>query len=331
MAYRYFGSGVPIPMASHGSSGVCCTMVEDTAPIDVATTASEPDFTAVARVGHGGPPVVVAGTYELLERLGAGGMSMVFRAERVGCREPVAIKILDAEFGRWPDAFASFVREAQMAARIHHANVVEIAAFGTTPRGLIYLVMELLRGRTLAELSDDGGLSWRWARYIMRQVCAGMHAIHRAGIIHRDLKASNCFFLQDNARVKIFDLGIAGEEFNRIRAASGERAVIGTPGTMAPEQVRGDRLDRRADVYAAGILLVQLLTGRLPFEGSVESVLDQQLHRPPPPVRELAPERSVPAGLDELVGRALAKDRDARYPSMAALDKALSQLDDEDG
>jgi serine/threonine protein kinase len=304
-----------------------------TEPIEIDLSDPGPSHEQLARLGRGeGEPLLLADRYRLLRRLGSGGMGSVFLAEQLDHeRRRVAVKILDASAHEWCGTVDRFLWEARLASRLRHPNVVEAHDYGSTPGGVVFMVMELLEGRDLrAIVRDNGGLSWRWTRYVMRQVCAGLNALHRFGIVHRDLKSSNCFYVRRTGSVKIIDLGIATFE-DPIVSAPGddERTIVGTPEYMSPEQIRGMPVDRRADVYAAGVLVYELLTGRVPFGGrTTEEVFDQQLRHQPPSLTDLAPNLVVPAGLDEVLRKALAKRARDRYENAVELADALDQLGD---
>lgn len=305
----------------------------ETQPIELEVVDVGPSHDEIARLARGeGQPLLLAGRYQLLRRLGSGGMGAVFLAEQLDCQQrQFAVKVLDASAHDWCRAIDRFLWEARLATRIRHPNVVEAHDYGSTPNGVVYMVMELLEGRDLRALvREHGGLSWRWARFVMKQVCAGLNALHCAGVVHRDLKSSNCFYIRRSGVIKIIDLGIATFEDPMVTAlAEDERTVVGTPEYMAPEQIRGTPVDRRADVYAAGVLLYELLTGRVPFCGrTTEEVFEQQLRHPPPPIAALAPNLlGVPEGIDAVLGKALAKRPIDRFANTLELADALDQLD----
>lgn len=269
--------------------------------------------------------LILADRYRLERRLGRGGMGSVYFGRHLALGRPVAIKVLDAEEQEWSWAVARFMREARLAAKVRHPNIVDVYDFGSTPDGVVYIVMEALLGRDLRAIIKYNRLNWTWARYLMLQICAGIEAIHRAGVVHRDLKASNCFYVEQSRVVKVLDFGIATIE--QLGPDDPKRTIVGTPEYMAPEQIRGAPTDRRADVYAGGILLCELLTGRTPFRGrTAEQVFDQHLHAPPPSLAALAPDVSVPPGLDAVLARALAKEPRKRFQSMRELAMAIEQV-----
>ncbi|MFO7564865.1 MAG: serine/threonine-protein kinase [Enhygromyxa sp.] len=327
MKYRLSGSNLVADVVY--PTAVRATKTE---PIELEEGAEAgPNHEALARLARGeGEPVVLAGRYRLLRQLGSGGMGTVFLAEQLDCRRRrVAVKVLDSSSRDWCRAIDRFLWEARLAARIRHPNVVEAHDYGSTPEGVVYMVMELLEGRDLrAIIRDNGGLSWRWTRYVMRQVCAGINALHQVGVVHRDLKSSNCFYLRRTGAIKIIDLGIATFEDPLVNApGDDDRSVVGTPEYMAPEHIRGTPVDRRADVYAAGVLVYELLTGRVPFHGrTTEEVFEQQLRHPPPPLTWLDPNAVVPERIDEVLQKALAKRPRDRYANMSEFIEALDGL-----
>jgi serine/threonine protein kinase len=255
-------------------------------------------------------------------------MGSVYLGHHLVLGRPVAIKILDADEQDWRWAIARFMREARLAAKVRHRNIVDVYDFGSTPDGVVYIVMEVLHGRDLRAIVKSNRLNWSWTRYLMQQICEGVEAIHQVGVVHRDLKASNCFYVERNSVVKVLDFGIATtESVGRERIDDGIRSIVGTPEYMAPEQIRGAPADRRSDVYAAGVLLCELLTGRTPFAGHTpEAVFDKHLHAPPPKLAEIAPDLVVPPGVDQILARALAKEPRRRFQGMRELSSALERI-----
>jgi serine/threonine protein kinase len=307
---------------------VCRSGVEasQTQPMDVAQPEG-PTRGDIARITeHGGEALILADRYRLLRRLGGGGMGAVYLAEQLdrGDRR-VAVKILHASTHEWNPAVDRFLWEARLAARLRHPNVVAAHDFGATPTGVVFMAMELLEGRDLRAIVRPYPLSWRWAVYMMRQICAGLNALHRIGVVHRDLKTSNCFYVERSATVKIIDFGIATFEHDRARRSPvSTRTIIGTPESMAPEQIRGESVDRRSDIYAAGVLLYELLTGRAPFHGrTTDEVFRRQLEQPPPPL-----DVPCPPGFDALLRKALAKRADDRFQTIGEFAEALDNLAD---
>ena len=293
------------------------------------------------------PALILAGRYRLERRIGRGGMGSVYFGRHLALGRPVAVKVLDAEDQEWSWAVARFMREARLAAKVRHRNIVDIHDFGSTPDGVVYIVMEALLGRDLRAIVAKNRLTWASAHYLMQQICAAVDAIHMAGVVHRDLKASNCFYVEQNRQVKLLDFGIAtdfgvgiplGPEHGLVPSTpaksqggckSPDRSIVGTPEYMAPEQIRGAATDRRSDVYAGGILLFELLTGQTPFAGqTVDQVFDLHLEAPPPSLACVVPNIDVPEGLDAIVARALAKDPRRRFQTMREFGAALDHVGD---
>ena len=275
------------------------------------------------------PPGSPLGPYLLHERLGAGGMGEVYRASDPRLGREVAIKVLPAARADTPADRARFEREARAVAALSHPNIVTIHDFGFEA-GVCYSVTELLQGEPLQARIGRGPLPWRDALRLAAEICDGLGAAHARGIVHRDLKPSNLFLL-DDGRVKILDFGIALVQ-GRATLEASERTlpglVMGSLGYMAPEQVTGERVDARADVFALGCVLHEMLTGKKAFGGrtALESMAIV-LRDAPPAADELNPD--VPAELARLVERCLEKDVAARVRSAADLAAELRALADE--
>jgi serine/threonine-protein kinase len=296
-------------------------------PVSKSTRSTRDDFERLSRGEL--PGLVLADRYRLERRIGRGGMGSVYFGRHLVLGRPVAVKVLDIEDHQaWRGAVAQFLREARLAAKVRHRNIVDVLDFGSTPDGVVYIVMEALLGRDLRAIVSQRRLAWSSTRYLMQQVCAAIDAIHRVGVVHRDLKASNCFYVEHMRLIKLLDFGIAAPVRETKRAGPADSAadctIVGTPEYMAPEQIRGAPADRRSDVYAGGILLFELLTGRTPFAGqSVEHVFDLHLEAEPPTLASVVPDIAVPNGLDAIVARALAKEPRRRFQSMREFAAAL--------
>ncbi|MFO7564257.1 MAG: serine/threonine-protein kinase [Enhygromyxa sp.] len=277
--------------------------------------------------------VLVAGRYRVERALGHGGMASVYAAHDLDEDRPVALKILSEDGCASPPLRARFLREARLHGRVHHPNVVEVLDFGSTSSGVIYLVMELLVGEDLGRtLARRRTLPWPRVRELMLEICAGLGAAHAVGVVHRDLKPSNCFkvALDGRERVRLVDFGIA----TAIDEAPSERLtlreqIIGTPEYMSPEQARGEAVDHRSDIYAAGLLLGQMLTGALPFRAATSTaMLAAQIYEPPPKLGSLLPPGvHVPAALERVYERALAKQPERRFANVDELAAALRSID----
>ncbi|MCA1561195.1 MAG: serine/threonine protein kinase, partial [Acidobacteria bacterium] len=255
------------------------------------------------------------GPYEIVGLLGAGGMGEVYRARDPRLGREVAIKVLPAVLSSDRDRLRRFKQEARAVAALNHPNIVaihDIGAYVDAP----YVVMELLEGATMRARLRDGALLVATALTCARQIAEGLAAAHAKGIIHRDLKPEN-LFVTAHDRVKILDFGLAklvptDPVLDHTATASG--VVMGTVGYMAPEQVRGQPVDQRADVFAFGAVLYEMLAGRRAFAGAAASdTLSAILRDEPPPLTEI--DRTIPSALDTLVRRCLAKRPDDRFQS----------------
>ena len=272
---------------------------------------------------------VIEGRYKVVHLLGEGGMGAVYEAEHMEIGRRVAIKIMHAAYSSHPETMARFRQEARAATRIGHPNIVEVTDSGTTADGRLFFVMELLDGIDLAQVMTETRIvPARRALRITLQICRALHAAHDADIVHRDLKPENVFLINKEGKgdfVKILDFGIA----KNLELASREELrltnpgmAMGTPEYMAPEQAAGVDIDRRIDVYATGAMLYEMLTGRLPHEGeNLMQVLSRKASQPVTPPRSYRPE--IPGGLERVILRAIAPDRDQRYATMEDLAAAL--------
>jgi serine/threonine protein kinase len=283
----------------------------------------------LSRLDNGELTALPIGHYQIHRPLAKGGMSSVYHGEHTIHGTSVAIKVLTRDLAEYPNALARFMNEAKLTSEVEHPNVVEVLDYGTTTEGLAYLVMPLYEGQDLRTiLRREGRLEWPRARALLLQLCAALEAVHARAIVHRDIKPSNCLCVLegDEQRVKLLDFGVA-------RQIDGipEESVVGTPQYMSPEQARGDDVDARSDIYSLGILLCELLTGRVPFAGnSVAAQRERQKHEHPPRLIEIAGvDVELPPGLEEIYQRALAKDPAQRFASVRELEAALRSLDEE--
>ena len=270
------------------------------------------------------------GGYLILELVGVGGMGRVYRAEQTNLGRTVAVKIVHPHLVGEESTAARFITEARAASRLNHPNSVGIIDFGKSPDGQLYMVMEFLRGRDLARVTyEDGPLAFARIVDVLRQTLAALDEAHSEDIIHRDLKPEN--IILEAARsggdfVKVVDFGLAKmrEEAHKPGITS-PGIVCGTPEYMSPEQARGDPLDPRSDLYAVGVILFQLLTGRLPFHGdSPTQVVLAHLTEAPPDPRAIAIDRDIPPSLALITLRALAKDPSMRFQDANAFASALA-------
>ncbi|MFV8749946.1 serine/threonine-protein kinase [Nannocystaceae bacterium ST9] len=286
-----------------------------------------PTLDDLARLDAGELTMLRVARYRLDRRLGKGGMASVYQGMHTTLARPVAVKVLTRDLSEHPDALARFMTEARLGAQVQHPNVVEVFDFGATPEGIAYLVMPLHEGEDLrTTLKRERTLAWPRARALLLQLCAALEAVHAQGIVHRDVKPSNCLRVVEagHERLLLADFGVACKQ----RGAA-ELAVVGTPEYMSPEQARGEAVDTRSDIYALGIMLGELITGHLPFTGRTTSaVLDGQIHDPPPSLATLAePGSVVPVELEAIYRRALAKDPCQRFAKVGEFAAALLAVD----
>jgi serine/threonine-protein kinase len=287
-------------------------------------------------------PLHLAGTpYRLTRKIGEGASGVVWEAEHVELGRRVAIKVLAQQHARSPNAFARFRSEARSVAKLSHPNLVQTLDFGKSLDGRAYLAMELCAGETLDVVIASGPLEWRDAVRVAIEAAKALAAAHEAGLVHRDLKPENLVVTQaplgaDGRRaiseVKLLDFGVAmamtGNGDSRPATAK-ERALqgfalFGTPEYMAPEQISGETVDGRTDLYALGCVIYEMLTGEAAFEGpSSVVVMGKQLRETPTAPRERAPTRNIPPELQAIVTRAMAKRPADRFPSAKAMGDAL--------
>jgi serine/threonine-protein kinase len=278
----------------------------------------------------GGTTKILGGKYELGEPIGSGGMGTVHAARHVDLGHRVAVKVLRESLARRPKMRTRFEREAKAVARIEHDNVCEVLDFGIDGEGLPFFVMPLLKGRTLDhELKLKGPFDVERALDIAVQTLAALEATHAAGLIHRDLKPSNIFLTTMGDRrdfVKILDFGISKRVMGQGELAATlteQGKLVGTPFYMAPEQAKGRKdIDHRVDLYAVGLLLYEMLTGRRPITGDdIHEILTNIFFTPITPPRSLRPD--LPEALEQILLRAMSRDSDDRFPSARAMSEAL--------
>lgn len=253
----------------------------------------------------------LVGRYTIGELIGRGGMANVYRGVDTTLDRTVAIKVLSEQYSRDPDFVVRFQHEAQAAAKLNHPNVVNVFDVGTD-EDVHFIVMEYVQGRTLAEvLAQDGRLLPERASEIAEHACDALSFAHAAGIVHRDVKSAN-IMVTSTGEVKLMDFGIARGGTDATVAQTA--AVLGTAAYLSPEQARGEALDARSDIYSLGIVLYELLTGRVPFtaETAVAVAMAHVQEAPIPPAQVVT---GIPPSLDAIVMRALSKNPANRYNS----------------
>jgi serine/threonine protein kinase len=248
------------------------------------------------------------GRYIIIEKIGAGGMGEVYLAEDTELQRKVALKFLPLHLCQDEDCRKRFKREAQAAAKLDHPNIVsvhEVTEFGGRP----FIVMAHIEGRVLTEYAKEEKLSVNKIIDLALQLCEGIHAAHEQGVIHRDIKPSNVL-IDASGRARIVDFGLAS--FHGTEPLTKTGSTLGTVGYMSPEQVRGDRIDQRSDLFSLGVVLYELLTGLNPFRGDSEAATSHAItHDSPQPLARY--NRNIPDGLQRIVDKALEKDPSLRY------------------
>jgi serine/threonine-protein kinase len=292
---------------------------------------------------NGGEPdprigTLLAGRYRIDALVGEGGMGKVYSAEHVLMRKRVAVKVLRRELTRVPEVVARFEREAMAAGNIEHPNVVAATDFGKLPDGAVFLVLEFVSGQSLRDEIARAPFAVDRAFHVARQIAGALSAADAQGIVHRDLKPENVMLVEkggDPDFVKVLDFGIAKVPLSNVSGAGAQSGlpitkagmVFGTPEYMAPEQALGQNVDGRADLYALGVILFEMLSGVRPFSSqSSVGILGQQLSKPTPTFAERSPGLVVPPAAEQIVHKLLARDAVERYQSAGELARAIDAL-----
>ena len=279
---------------------------------------------------------VVGDRYRIVSRIGVGGMGAVYRAEHTMMRRDLAIKVLLPGLGGKEEFARRFEREAESASRLTHPNIITVTDFGHTPDGSLFLVMEYLAGVSLTSAIAEGPMSQPRALRIVRQILRGLDHAHGAGVVHRDLKPDNIMLVERDGQsdvVKILDFGIAkvteplsGSTGREVLTQAG--VIFGTPEYLSPEQALGEPVDARADIYAAGVILFEMLAGHRPFESEDKvKIISMHLAHVPPRIRDVAPTVDVSTPLEQAVLQALEKSRENRFASANAFLQALEDAE----
>ena len=306
--------------------------------------APSPSALAMAKTVAGKPAVpkdpftgtLLNNRYQIEGKIGQGGFGSVYKAKQVPANREVALKVLHPEMARDQNLVARFRREGAVACNLRDAHTVTTYDFDQTTDGVLYIAMELLKGRSLHDVFyEESPIHWLRVLKILEQMSSSLGEAHKMGIVHRDIKPENIYLEDRHGNkdyVKILDFGIAkiiGGEFGQ---QSSQLTAIGqTLGTleyMSPEQLMGKQLDGRSDVYAMGVLGYELMTGNLPFpeaQGPAE-LIAAQLKKTPRAPSVVAPDSAIPPEADEVILRMLEKDRAKRYPDCEALAGALGQV-----
>jgi eukaryotic-like serine/threonine-protein kinase len=289
---------------------------------------------ADARVG-----TTLGDRYRIDALIGEGGMGRVYLAEHVLMRKRLAIKVLHRELTTMTEVVARFEREAMAAANIEHPNVAAATDFGKLPDGAVFLVLEYVQGKSLRDEIAAGPIAPERALHIARQIAAGLGSAHALDIVHRDLKPENVMLVEkggDPDFVKVLDFGIAKVPIAEVPHPVDTPAhtpitkagmVFGTPEYMAPEQALGQTVDGRADLYALGVILYEMLSGSRPFSSQSQvGILGQQLSKPPPKISERAPGIVVPPTVEAVAMKLLQREASERYQSASEVVEVINRL-----
>ena len=273
---------------------------------------------------------IVADRYHVLRKLGEGGMGQVYLAEHVKMGRKSALKVMNPAMVKDADAISRFNREAANASRINHPHVADVYDFGETTDGIIYLAMEFVDGPTLTKLIDElGALPPLRAATIVNQTAEALAVAHDMGIVHRDLKPDNIMITRNRDGsdcVKVVDFGIAKVADNAAQKVTKTGLVIGTPEYMSPEQLAGDKLDGRSDIYALALVAFNMLTGKLPFPAeTVQESMIMRLTERPKRLTEMRPEVAWSPAVQTVLDHALERDTKARYQSASDFGRELSR------
>jgi len=268
--------------------------------------------------------------YQVMKKLGEGGMSYVYLAKEVSSDETVAIKVLSPRLASDKSSVERLRREAGLAMRLDHPNVCRILRLGESEDGLIYLVMPFLKGELLSDREVRGGpMDMTLGVTLLKQMCAGLHHAHELQIIHRDLKPENVMLVPDDAggveRAVVMDFGLAKERRAdpAIAKLTATGIILGTPEFMSPEQIRGKPLDARSDIYALGIVAFEMFTGKLPFQGrNAQEMMIARLRSQPIATRTLRPD--IPDAVEKALTKALQTNPDDRFATAIEFAEALT-------
>jgi len=271
---------------------------------------------------------IVADRYHILKKLGEGGMGQVYLAEHVKMGRKSALKVMHASMVKDVDAISRFNREAANASRISHPNVAAVYDFGETPDGMIFLAMEFVDGPPLTKVIEQAGsLPPKRAAEIIRQTGEALALAHDMGIVHRDLKPDNIMVAKTRDGgdlVKVVDFGIAKAAGNDAQKVTKTGLVVGTPEYMSPEQLAGDKLDGRSDIYSLALVAFNMLTGQLPFPSdSAQESMIMRLTDKPKRLAEMRPDVSWPADVQAVMDKALEREVSQRYQTATEFGRDL--------
>ncbi|HSR69653.1 MAG TPA: protein kinase [Acidobacteriota bacterium] len=289
---------------------------EKKAPEGTTRAGSDEDHSQTDPFGEG---MTVAGRYRIRKLLGQGGMGAVYHAYDNALQREVALKVIKPEIANQPEMLERFKREIQLSSVVTHRNVLRVYDLGEA-EGVTFLTMQYVDGENLSELLKREGKLSQTVLGVFRQICEGLKAAHEQGVIHRDLKPDNVM-IDSSGQVLLTDFGLAKSMQQTAMTQAGQ--LMGTPDYMSPEQVKGEEIDERSDIYSLGAMLYQMAAGRVPFSGhTVFEVMIQRTVKPPAAVTTFNPD--VPPFLEDVIARCMAREKEARY---ASVDELLADLD----
>jgi eukaryotic-like serine/threonine-protein kinase len=278
---------------------------------------------------------ILNGQFQILQKIGSGGMGAVYKASQPEMNRMVGVKILHPKLANRKDLVSRFGREARAMSHLTHPNTVKVFLYGELEDGSLYIIMEFLDGKNLNQtVRSEGPFKVERALPVIMQVCGALEEAHRAGIIHRDLKPENIFLCQTGGLKdfpKVLDFGLAKVTEREMRPGSiiltQEGMVFGTPEFMSPEQAQGKTLTPASDQYSLAVILYEVLTGKLPFEAkSAMDYLALHVTGKPTPLSERVAGKTFPKLLDDIIARCLSKSIEERFASMADLSIALQSV-----
>lgn len=316
--------GADMTRASAGATAARDLGTDETGPAEALTDRRLSDSNR-AWLGK-----IVDGRYRVIEVIGRGGMGVVYRVEHLRMGKIAAMKVLHRDLASDPDIVQRFEREAAAISKLHHPHTVQVFDFGNT-QGNLYLIMELVRGLDLGRvIARDGPLPWSRAAPLLAQICGALHEAHELGIVHRDLKPENVLITRTTRGrdyAKVLDFGLAKLDQRGVVDTSDRQSIVGTPYFMAPEQIRGDDVDARTDIYSFGALMFEVLTGQHLYSGGTAvGVLTKHLTGDPDAPSMRAPKLGIPPAVDHLCRKALARDPNDRWTTAAELAEAIEEV-----
>ena len=346
-------AGPPPSPPSPAGMGSKATVISSAPPAVAPSPAPAPAAaldggTMIASSDAGVPAVVAAvpsgpqdlsnqlllGRYRIIKKLGEGGMGTVYLGEHATIGKKFAVKVLSHEYAHKEDLRERFLQEARAASMISQENVVEITDFGDTPDGSVFFIMEFLQGEDLSDtIKTEGRLPWARVKPIMLQICRALAAAHDAGIIHRDMKPENCYRIKRGKNddfIKVLDFGIAkvtSDDETEGKGLTRTGMIFGTPEYMSPEQAQGAKPDHRVDIYAVGVILYELLTGRVPFTADTfMGILTKHMFEVPEAPSSVVPDADIPPEVENIILKAMQKDRELRFADMREMAEAIEAV-----